>query len=79
MAKKKIKKPSTKKKKSSPKKNIVREKVIGEPTPVIPSTQDAAKQALQKIYTNRDVDIYPRIIFNETWWTKFKRFIGLIP
>lgn len=65
---------SKKKKKSiikSKKKNIKktcsnscqREKVCGDPTPVKP----------------HNGEIYPKIFFKESWWTKFKRFIGLVP
>jgi hypothetical protein len=63
---KKKKKASTKcsKKKGCKKtcsNNCGREKTYGDPTPVRPVTGE----------------IYPKIFFKESWWTKFKRFIGL--
>lgn len=70
------KKKVTKKKKSSVKqtksckkkcdKVCDREKVCGEPMPVKPLT-----------YINGE--LYPRLIFKESLWTRFKRFLGLVP
>lgn len=72
----KKKKVTNKKKKSSIKKNkscnkkcetvCSREKVCGEPTPVKPLT-----------YVNGEV--YPRLVFKESLWTRFLRFLGLAP
>lgn len=66
---KKKKKPAVKKTKSCSKKCeqvCSREKVIGEPTPVKPAT-----------YLNGR--LYPKLIFKESLWTRFLRFIGLVP
>ena len=70
----KKKKVSNKKKKSSIKKSkpctkkcdkvCDREKVCGEPMPVKPLT-----------YVNHEP--YPKLVFKESLWTKFLRFIGL--
>lgn len=74
MTKKKIK-SKTKSKKSCGKKpcnkkcsKVVcdREKTIGEPM-------------LVKPLTYVDGEIYPRLIFNDNLWTKFKRLLGLVP
>ena len=67
--KKKSKKKSCKKTCSN---SCQREKVCGVPTPVKP---------LRPVneYYNKDGEIYPKIFFKESWWTKFKRFIGLVP
>lgn len=67
MTKKKSKKSKKSKKVT---KDIVREKVIGEPNPVRPANE---------YYDLKTGEIYPKIFFNESWWTKFKRWIGLIP
>ena len=73
---KKKKKPSTKSKKKSIKKtcsnSCQREKVCGVPTPVKPLRPVSE-------HHNRDGEIYPKIFFKESLWTKFKRFIGLVP
>ena len=73
MSKKKV---SNKKKKSSIKKPKPcnkkrdgigdREKAYGEPMPVKPLT-----------YV--DGEVYPRLVFKESLWTRFKRFLGLVP
>ena len=72
----KKKKTNTKKNKESNKKakscnkkcetTCSREKVCGEPTPVKPLT-----------YV--DGEVYPRLVFKESLWTRFKRFLGLVP
>jgi hypothetical protein len=68
---KKKKKPSTKSKKKSIN-SCQREKVCGVPTPVKPLRPVSE-------HHNRDGEIYPKIFFKESLWTKFKRFIGLVP
>lgn len=72
----KKKKTSSKKNKGSNKKTkpcnkkceqvCTREKVCGEPTPVKPLT-----------YVNGEV--YPRLVFKESLWTRLLRFLGLAP
>lgn len=76
MTKKKKVSNKNKKKKSSIKKPkpcnkkcesvCSREKVCGEPMPVKPLT-----------YVNGEV--YPRLVFKNSLWTRFKRFLGLVP
>lgn len=51
-------------------KDSTREKVVGEPNPVRP---------VNEYYDLKTGEIYPKIFFHESWWTKFKRFLGLIP
>lgn len=64
------KKKSKKSKKSKKVTKDIREKVIGEPNIVRPANE---------YYDLKTGEIYPKIFFNESWWTKFKRWIGLIP
>jgi hypothetical protein len=72
------KKKSTKSKKSrgckkTCNKSCNREKVCGEPMPVKPL------RPVSEYYNLQTGEIYPKIFFRESWWTKLKRFIGLIP
>lgn len=55
----------TKKKKCGGK-SCQREKAYGEPTPVKPLT-----------YVNDE--LYPKLIFKESLWTRFLRFLRLVP
>lgn len=55
----------TKKKKCCGK-SCQREKAYGEPTPVKPLT-----------YVNGE--LYPKLIFKESLWTRFLRFLRLVP
>lgn len=45
-----------------------REKVYGEPYPVRP---------VSEYYNLKTGEIYPKVFFKESWWTRFKRFLGL--
>ena len=47
-----------------------REKVYGEPYPVRP---------VSEYYNLETGEIYPKVLFKESLWTKFLRFIGLAP
>jgi hypothetical protein len=73
----KKKKSSIKSKKKSIKKNrtnsVKREKVTGDPMPVKPV------RPVCEYYNTTTGEIYPKIFFKESWWTKFKRFLGLVP
>jgi len=79
----KKKKTNTIKKKQSNKKSkpcnkkceqvCTREKVCGEPTPVKPL------RPVGEYYNLETGEIYPKIFFKESWWTRFLRFIGFIP
>jgi hypothetical protein len=74
-----------KKKKSSPKSSkktsckkscpnsCEREKAYGDPTPVKPL------RSVSEYYNLQTGEIYPKIFFKESLWTKFKRFLGLVP
>ena len=86
----KIKKCNIKKSKSCNKKCdkiCSREKVYGEPNIVKPVSQELAGKALDNMVKQRPVseyynletgEIYPKIFFKESWWTRFKRFLGLV-
>ena len=76
MSKKKKRKTSPKKKKSIKKtKCSNKEKVCGEPQPV---TEQPYKPPTLSYDQNGEV--YPKLIFlPDSWWTRFKRFLGLIP
>lgn len=70
------KKSSIKKSKSCNKKCETvcsREKVCGEPTPVKPL------RPVSEYYNLETGEIYPKIFFKESYWTRFLRFIGFIP
>lgn len=65
-----------------------REKVCGEPNLVKPVSQELAGKALDNMVKQRPVseyynletgEIYPKVFFKESLWTKFLRFIGLVP
>lgn len=65
-----------------------REKVCGEPNLVKPVSQELARKALDNMVKQRPVseyynletgEIYPKVFFKESLWTKFLRFIGLVP
>lgn len=51
-------------------KNCSREKVYGDPNPVRP---------VSDYYNLQTGEIYPKIFFKESWWTRFKRFLGIVP
>jgi hypothetical protein len=81
--KKKIKSTSAKqsKKKCGGKcaNKCVREKVCGDPAPV----QHVEKiinqpRPVSEYYNLETGEIYPKIFFKESWWTRFKRFLGLV-
>lgn len=64
------------------------EKVCGEPNLVKPVSQELARKALDNMVKQRPVseyynletgEIYPKVFFKESLWTKFLRFIGLVP
>jgi hypothetical protein len=73
----KKKKSSIKPNKKSIKKNrtnsVKREKVTGDPMPVKPM------RPVSEYYNLETGEIYPKIFFRESMWTKIKRFLGLIP
>ena len=46
----------------------IREKVCGEPYPVRP---------VSEYYNLETGEIYPKVFFKESWWIRFKRFLGL--
>ena len=71
--KKKKKSNKSKSPKKSCSKSCNREKVCGEPVPVKPM------RPVSEYYNLETGEIYPKIFFKESYWTKFKRFIGLIP
>lgn len=71
MKKKKSKKPKSCKKSCSNK--CTREKVCGEPMPVKPL------RPVSEYYNLETGEIYPKIFFKESYWTRFLRFIGYIP
>jgi len=50
-----------------------REKAYGDPNPVKPL------RPVSEYYNLKKNEIYPKIFFKENWWTKLKRFLGLIP
>lgn len=65
-----------------------REKVCGEPNLVKPVSQELVEKTLDNMVKQRPVseyynletgEIYPKIFFKESWWTIFKRFLGLVP
>lgn len=71
----KKKKPNIKKSKPCNKKcnqDVAREKACGQPMPV------KGVRPLSE-YLNDQGEFYPKIFFKESWWTRFKRFLGLIP
>jgi hypothetical protein len=51
-------------------KNCGKEKAFGDPSPVRP---------VGEYYNLQTGEIYPKIFFKESWWTKLKRFFGLVP
>lgn len=64
------------------------EKVYGEPNIVKPVSQALAGKALDNMVKQRPVseyynletgEIYPKVLFKESLWTRFLRFIGLVP
>jgi hypothetical protein len=63
--KKKPKKKSIKKTRTN---SIKREKAYGDPMVVRP---------VSEYYNLETGEIYPKIFFKESWWTKLKRFLGL--
>jgi hypothetical protein len=65
--KKKPKKKSIKKTRTN---SIKREKAYGDPMVVRP---------VSEYYNLETGKIYPKIFFRESWWTKLKRFFGIIP
>lgn len=72
MGKKKKQKTSPKKKKSIKKtKCSSREKVCGEPQPVI---------AQPTLSYDQNGEVYPKLIFRpDSWWTRLLRFFGFVP
>jgi hypothetical protein len=70
MAKKK--KDNNKIKKCNIKKSCSKkcDKVCGEPYPVRP---------VSEYYNLETGEIYPKVLFKESLWTRFLRFIGLVP
>ena len=50
-----------------------REKVCGEPMIVKPM------RPVSEYYNLETGEIYPKVLFKESLWTKFLRFIGLVP
>jgi hypothetical protein len=86
MAKKKKKKTPKKMKKGNSNK-CSREKVCGEPQPVISESQKKAGQALDKIFKqppslsyDQNGEVYPKLIFKpDSWWTRLLRFLGFVP
>lgn len=50
-----------------------KEKVYGDPNVVKPL------RPVSEYYNLATNEIYPKIFFRETWWTKLKRFLGLMP
>jgi hypothetical protein len=73
MTKKKKKSTKSKSCKKTCNKSCHREKAYGDPMPVKPC------RPVSEYYNLETGEIYPKIFFRESWWTKFKRFIGLIP
>ena len=71
MAKKK-KKTNSKHKKSCDKICTI-EKVYGEPMPVKPL------RPVSEYYNLETGEIYPKIFFKQSLWTRFLRFLGLAP
>lgn len=79
----KKKKVTNKKKKSNIKKPkhctkkcetvCTREKVCGEPMPVKPL------RPVSEYYNLETGEIYPKIFFKQSLWTRFLRFLGLAP
>jgi hypothetical protein len=79
----KKKKVTNKKKKSNIKQSkscnkkcdkiCTREKVCGEPMPVKPL------RPVSEYYNLETGEIYPKIFFKESLWTRFLRFLGLAP
>jgi hypothetical protein len=75
----KKKKVTNKKKKSNIKQSkscnkiCTREKVCGEPMPVKPL------RPVSEYYDLQTGEIYPKIFFKESLWTRFLRFLGLAP
>lgn len=49
----------------------IREKVCGDPVPVKPL------RPVSEYYNLETGEIYPKVFFKESWWTRFKRFLGL--
>jgi len=69
----KTKKDSIKKSCSKDCKNTCsREKTHGDPMTVKPL------RPVSEYYNLETGEIYPKIFFRESWWTKLKRFLGLI-
>lgn len=86
----KKKKVTNKKKKSNIKKNKAcnkkreavcsREKVCGEPNKVVPyKTPVNIPPVPDKPLTYVNGELYPRLVFKESLWTRFLRFLGLAP
>jgi len=72
----KIKKCNIKKSKSCSQKCdkiCTREKTYGDPMPVKPL------RPVSEYYNLETGEIYPKVLFKESLWTKFLRFIGLVP
>lgn len=69
MKKKKSKKTRIKKKIKT---RICDEKVYGDPTPVKPT------RPVSEYYNTKTGEIYPKIFFRDSWWTRLKRFFGII-
>ncbi|NDG32238.1 hypothetical protein EB118_19445, partial [bacterium] len=61
-----------KKKSSKSKKNIKKQKTFGDPMSVKPL------RPVSEYYNLQTGEIYPKIFFRESMWTKIKRFLGLI-
>lgn len=71
-----IKKPKSCNKKCS--KVCDREKVYGEPTKVTPCKQPLNIPPVpDKPLTYVDGELYPKLVFKESLWTRFLRFLGL--
>lgn len=85
MSKKKVskKKSSIKKPKPCNKKCeqiCTREKVCGEPNKVVPyKTPVNIPPVPDKPLTYVDGEVYPRLVFKQSLWTRFLRFLGLVP
>lgn len=67
-----IKKSCSKKSCSKKRDKIcTREKTCGDPMIVKPI------RPVSEYYNLETGEIYPKIFFKESWWTRFKRFLGL--
>lgn len=57
-----------------------REKVCGEPNKVVPyKTPVNIPPVPDKPLTYINGELYPRLVFKQSLWTRFLRFFGLVP